>query len=249
VENLIVGRTPYCDSVNPNVPVVGDLMNVDFERLVRVNPTVVLVQPPGGTMDPVLEEVAAQHGWRLQGWHLDRIADIIGLVEQLPNAIWAENAQSSPVCQAANAKADELVGRIKALQSPDADPAHWRGKTLIVHGTESIVVYGRRTYLDELLTALGGTNATDAEGWVQLSVEDVVRLDPEAILLVRPGEPADADPMELLGQLKSLNIKAVKDHRVAVLRDRDILLPSSAVLAAADELRAILREFNKADPP
>ena len=42
-ENYLVGRTPWC-SVNKEIPVVGDLFNIELEKLVHLNPTHILVQ-------------------------------------------------------------------------------------------------------------------------------------------------------------------------------------------------------------
>ncbi|MCA9290710.1 MAG: hypothetical protein KDA25_06255, partial [Phycisphaerales bacterium] len=46
LDPLVVGRTPWCDALDPDVPVVGTLLDVDAERLARLRPTHILVQPP-----------------------------------------------------------------------------------------------------------------------------------------------------------------------------------------------------------
>ena len=55
--NDLVGRTPFCRGLESPVAVVGSLEGVDAEVLVRVEPTVVLVQPGAGGSDPALVEL------------------------------------------------------------------------------------------------------------------------------------------------------------------------------------------------
>ncbi|MHC5005021.1 MAG: TroA family protein, partial [Planctomycetota bacterium] len=76
----VVGRTPFCAALDPALPVVGDLQHVDFERLVRLAPTHVLVQPASTGVDPRLAGLADRHGWSLQHWTLNDVADVIELV-------------------------------------------------------------------------------------------------------------------------------------------------------------------------
>ena len=81
-------------------------------------------------------------------------------------------------------------------------------------------------------------------GWVQLSMEDVVRLDPEAVLLVLD-VPSTRAPTtaQALGGFRDLNIAAVREQRLAVLAHRDSLLPSSGVIPVAHGMRALLNEL------
>src|SRR6185503_20277445 len=84
VHRSIVGRTPHCESIDPAVPIVGDLFNLDYERLIAVKPTHVLVQPPAAGLDPKLEQLAAERGWKLGSWKLNDRDDIETLVRDLP---------------------------------------------------------------------------------------------------------------------------------------------------------------------
>ena len=72
----IVGRTPFCDSVPESVPIVGSLLDVDYERLIEVAPTHIVVQPAASGTDPEVERLAQDHHWVLIEQGLDRLADV-----------------------------------------------------------------------------------------------------------------------------------------------------------------------------
>ncbi len=100
--------------------------------------------------------------------------------------------------------------------------------------------------MHEILRSLGGRNATTSRGWSELSLEDVVRLDPEAIILVRDRGPADIDPVEAAGPLASLDTTARRAGRIAVLWHPDAMLPSTAVIDVADRMGQVLRRLETA---
>ncbi len=247
--HLIVGRTPWCSSLDQAIPVAGDLYAVDFERLIRLHPSHVLVQPPASTgLDPALQRLAAEHGWTIGQWSFNTLDDITRMVRDLPAVLYPADA---PGRARAIARAEELLARIAAaMTSPGSSQAAGArsGRTLLVADTEPVViVFGRETYLHEALLALGGENATAARGWAELSLEDVLRLDPDTIVLVRDRGPADVDPLEAAGPLGRLDTTARRMGRIAVLWHPDAKLPSSTVAEVIQELRRVLLRVG--DPP
>jgi ABC-type hemin transport system substrate-binding protein len=65
----VVGRTAYCASLDPAIPIVGDLYELDYERLIRLEPTHVLLQPASATgVDPQLRRLAEERGWTIGAW-------------------------------------------------------------------------------------------------------------------------------------------------------------------------------------
>ena len=76
LEEMIVGRSPFCNGVDQSVPVIGDYHDVDFERLLSLKPTVVLVQATQAPKNTHLKELADSGLFRLHYWPLDSIDDI-----------------------------------------------------------------------------------------------------------------------------------------------------------------------------
>ncbi len=237
LDEHIVGRTPYCDSIDQSLLVVGDLTNVNFEMLVRLNPTHILVQPPAGGVDPHLKRAAAEHGWTIAAWRLNGIDDIRTMLLEMPESLYA--ADSS---ERAKIRDDALriIGDIDAAIAPTESSEVFRGRVLMVNDVNPIMAFGAGTYLEDILRALGGTNAVADRGWVQLSLEDVVRLAPEAIILVKPGASA-SDLLSDLGPLATIDVPAVKNRCRALLAHRDAMAPSSGVVGVAKDMQVILR--------
>ena len=101
--------------------------------------------------------------------------------------------------------------------------------------------------MHDIITRLGASNPVTAQGWVQLSFEDVVRMNPEAVVLVLDTMPGNSpSPSEALRPLESLRIAAVRERRLALLTHPDALLPSSAVVEVADAMRGVLERLARA---
>ena len=235
----IVGRSDFCTFLPRDIPPVGGLYEIDYERLIRLRPTHVLVQPPAGGLDPHLADLARRYGFVLGQWRLDTIADIDAVIAELPATLWPDGPQR----RLAEARARTLRQRMTEALSPAGD-AIFRGRTMLVAHPDPVLVFGQGTYLDDVLRALGGVNAVGQRGWAELSLEDVIRLDPEAIVLVQPAEVA----RPATGGLETLQIAAARDGRIATLAHPDAHYPSSAVVGVAEALREVLGELARAGP-
>ncbi len=243
VEDRIVGRSAWCASLDPAIPVAGDLYDIDYERLIRLEPTHVLVQPPSTGLDPTLQRLAAERGWVIGRWKFDTLDDIEQMVREVPGLLYPQGGASRA---AASARAAVLLNRMATALAPGIGAA-WTGRTLLVADTEpAILVFGHGTYMHDILSSLGGRNATTTRGWSELSLEDVVRLDPEAIILVRDRGPADIDPVDAAGPLASLDTTAGREGRIAVLWHADAMLPSTAVIDVSKQMRQVLRRLETA---
>ena len=96
LDDLIVGRSPWCASLDPAIPVAGDLYTIDYERLIRLRPTHVLVQPPASTgLDPALQRLATEHGWVIGQWTFNTLDDITRMVRDLPGVLYPDDG---PAC-------------------------------------------------------------------------------------------------------------------------------------------------------
>ena len=242
VASMIVGRTPHCHSIKQSVPVVGDLVNVDYEQLVRLNPTHILVQPPSSGLDPHLAEVAKEHGWKIATWKLNTVDDIEQLVRDLPGTLFADG---TPELAEASKHAARMLNDIANAMSP-AQPTTFRGKVIIVNSVDPILAGRSGTYLGDILAAQGGVNAVADKGWVQLSMEDAARINPDAIIVINTTGVEGAP--ELLGPLWDTELKAVIDRLIGVIRHPDSQLPSSAVVEVAADMKRNLQFFAENAP-
>ncbi|MCA9285461.1 MAG: ABC transporter substrate-binding protein, partial [Phycisphaerales bacterium] len=231
----IVGRSRYCTGLPATVPVVGDLREHDSELLVQLHPTDIAVQPPSTGIDPGLEALARTHGWRLHGHRLDTIDDIRSTVRSLGR----ELAPADPLeAEELSRRAEDALAAIDhGLAELAADPIpEGASPVLLLFSTEPPMAFGQRTYLGELLRTVGGRNAVTAEGYPELSLEDVVRLAPSTVVLVR----GDAAGTASFDPLRSLSVPAVVGGRLVELNEPDALIPGPNVVGVAKALRRCL---------
>lgn len=208
----LVGRTGYCRGVD-DVPVVGDLHTVDAEALIRVAPTVVLVQRPAGDTDPTLTHVSSTRAWTVVHQPLVDLNDVRRFLETLPNAVPDEPGLAQR-CQQ----------RIQTLDAAlEARPSAERHVLIVTPGAEPLA-WGDATYLGQLVRAAGGSSVFEGPIWRTLSLEDLVRINPDLVLCTQ----AWPDPPEGLN--------------VAVLDVEGLAYPGPHLAPVVDQVAGLLQK-------
>jgi iron complex transport system substrate-binding protein len=226
VADAVVGRTPWCWAVPAEVPAVGSLLEIDYERLVATAPAAVLVQPGVAGVDPELGRLAESRGFQLAAWRLERLADVLELLEglrDLPPVAGDERALARLALR------QREIAELLAAEPPPAAP-----RILLLVSADPPTAAGRETFLDELLRAAGGRNALEGRnGYVGLSLEEIAALAPDTTLLLRdePAGSAPAPPAAL--------VEASRGAATAIAC-REAFLPSSLAPVAAAAIRSAL---------
>ncbi|MFO0828646.1 MAG: hypothetical protein U0572_10930 [Phycisphaerales bacterium] len=230
--SAVVGRTPFCAAAPASVPVVGSLLDVDVERLVAVRPTTLLVQPAAAGIDPTLVDLANRHDWTLAQWKLDRLADVERMLEELPASI---GGASDGVVVACGRRRAGLAALERTPVANDAPRA------LLIVSVDPMSAAGRATFLDELIRGCGYRNAIEAGGYPDLSHEDLMRLAPDVIVVLRD-RPPDASEAEHIKErvLADDALRARDESRFAIFADADVMLPSSAIVDVAARLKTLV---------
>jgi ABC-type hemin transport system substrate-binding protein len=241
LQDRIVGRTPHCASLDPAIPVVGDLLNVDFEALLRVQPTHILVQPPATGIDQHLVDVAAQNTWAVLQWRLDGVNDVRAMVKDLAAAIGRHDPVLSRTLAA---RANAILLDIEDALSPGEHHV-FSGSVLMATSVAPVLAAGQGTYLDDMLKSFGGVNAVIAEGWVELTLEDITQLNPKAIILFKPTASESSSFWDYAGTLTELTVEGMLLRRLALVKNPDSLMPSSAVVGVARDLRHLMHSFQE----
>ncbi|MBL9147344.1 MAG: ABC transporter substrate-binding protein [Phycisphaerae bacterium] len=227
--DAIVARTPYCDSVPASIPVAGTHLDFDAERIVSVAPTHLFVQAPAQGVDPALSALAAERGIALTAWKLERVQDVAALVRSLPDAIGGAAGERARPAAVARADALDALDR-RAAAVPATAP-----RALLLVTTDPLGAAGAGTFLDDLARAAGWRNAVTHSGYPSLSHEDLVRLDPDLVVVVR--DTSERDDATLRAQVLATDaLLARYGASFRVVRDPDALLPSSALVDVAKKL-------------
>lgn len=232
--DVIVGRSTFCTDVPATIPVAGDLRDFDAERLVQLAPTDIVVQPPSAGIDPGLVELATRQRWRLHGHRLDTIDDIRHAATALGASLAPADAEDA--ARLAHRAAALVEAIDTGLQAVAARPVPATvNPVLLLFATDPPMAFGRRTYLGEVLERIGGVNAVRNGDYPELSLEDVVGLQPATIVLVRADATQPSAPA-----LASLSVPAIRDGRLLTLVEPRAMRPGPSVVVVAEALRALL---------
>lgn len=243
VSDLVVGRTPWCTSLDDAVPVVGRLDDADFERLVRLNPTHLLVQPPATGIHPELVRLAEERDWTIISAMINGVEDIRAVTEKIVESL-AEAAPSraESIRTAHRSWRSDLDLMLQPLAESDG-----KQTVLITLPGEPVLAFGVETYLGDVAAAFGLQNAITSAGWVELTLEDVARANPDLLIIVASTDGNAGGQESALGPLATLPIEAVRQGRWVVLEHPDAIIPSTSVVEVAAELKRKLAGLSERD--
>ncbi len=224
----VCGRSPFCDSVDPSTPVVGDLLSVHWEQLARINPTHILIQSTPESLDRSMVDLASRRGWNVLVYPLVTADDIQHAMAVLPHELGLNDAEAG----FARKRSASFQQRIDDEFA--AGPILHGERVLLISAMEPPLAWGRNTYLGQLLERLGASNALAVDGWVPMGFEDVVRCPTDRVIIVGNVEPAPSHPIfNATGRMPA-------GVRVDVLVDEGIQLPATRLPDIVRSLRRVL---------
>ena len=177
----IVGRHAWDLVLEPSIPVVGDgVGEVDYERLVGVNPTLILGQFGAGGMPARLVEMASARGWTLRDHNPLSLGDVLAVARLL--AADAEAAGCVGVRERLAEVETALAASLRAR--PDATGA---GRILLLADVSPMAALGPGSVHHDILVSLGATPAiVTGAAYITLDAEDLRRIAPDAVMLIVP---------------------------------------------------------------
>ncbi len=233
--NRLVGRSRFCD-FPPEVrelPVVGDMLSVDLERLAQLRPDLILVAQGND-----LEMVEKMRDLGLAVFALDEPADLGEIHDQLELLanILGRGPRAEHALGSFKARLRLLLMRAKKFAQPPQVFVSYSG-----FGGE-VWVAGKGTYLDGALSETGLNNATGdlAKGWFKLDRERLAELRPE-VVVIPLADPADEEARlraveELEGQPEVAEWPAVRKRRYYFAQANRLFRPGPRLL---DELLSL----------
>jgi iron complex transport system substrate-binding protein len=220
------------------VPSIGGLQNLNRERLLVLQPGLILAQ---GRRES-LAAFAAASGMAYVAVKLDTMADLFDAVERIGTALGVPDRSA--------ALAQQLRAELAAVTAPGAGarPGTRPGVLLLVGRSEgaltAMTTIGAGTFLSELVTLAGGSNIfSDAVGlYPQVSTEALLRRRPDVIIEVCLGHINSAARDRMTADWRRFpDLPAVSSGRVYCLTNDCLLVPGPRVAAAARVLSAAIR--------
>jgi len=217
----MVGRTQYClyPPAARKVEVVGALLDPNIERLLMLQPDLVLITAGSG----MLRDKFASLKLPVLTLPDSSLEDIYGAIRQLGDAT-KRPATAEILIRSLRADLDRLRDQASRAVRPQ--------KALVVTGAlpnppRGLWVAGPGSYLDSLLRLAGAKNAVEGDrAWLEIGAEQVLWLRPDVIVEVR--EPAYARHRdEAIAAWRKL--PGLAKVRVVTLTDPAVLVPGPRV--------------------
>lgn len=202
------------------LPKVGSFTTPNLEEIVRLRPTLVIV-----------DDIHANAAGAL---HDAGITSVECKMHTLPDVKAALRTVGGRIGK--TAEAEVVVARIEtAVEAATANRPAKRPRVMLIidreaGGLGNLIAAGSGTYIDELLAVVGGENVFAAAGvkYPKISMEEVLRAQPDVILdMSYAGRGAKG-----LDPWKTAEVPAVRTGRVVLLADAFLIAPSPRVDAA-----------------
>jgi iron complex transport system substrate-binding protein len=206
----VVGVSAYSDypPQAKRLPVVSSFAAVNAERIVALNPDVVVAIDSQQN----LARDVTRAGIPVRYFRDDSLDDVYANLRGIGSLV-GRAPQADAVVARLRARTAALTGALPAR------PAH-RPSVFVVLGTAPVFTVGKGSYIASLIALAGGRNAaSDVDApYARYSAEALVARQPD-VLIVDP----DVHLSETLDRAPWNALRAVREHRVYILPDAAIL--------------------------
>ncbi len=231
----VVGRDEFSDypAEAKNLPSVGgSFSKFNNEAIVNLKPDLVLAAEINTP-----EQVQALQELGLRVYYLSNPKDMDGLYANLKTVAKLTGHETE-----ADKLAESLKGRVKTVTDKIASVSEKPSVFYELDSTDPNAPYtaGPGTFIDMLIGMGGGKNIADPNGpaWAQLSLEQIIVLDPKIILL---GDAAYGATPESVGQRAGWGgLEAVKNGRVYPFDDNLVSRPGPRLVDGLEALAKVL---------
>lgn len=233
----IVGVSDFC--VYPEElttrPHVGGIMDPDLERIVTLDPDLVVLR---GQM-PTVESLCAKRGIAVFLDKTDSLNDIFTGLMAIGERLGARDE--------ARAVADRIRRELDALHARVANLDRPRVLMIVnrdVDGIRNVVTFGRGAFVNDVIQLAGGENVfgDSSVSYPQVSAEEILAARPDVIIeAVEARRMSDALRETMLKQWNALpSIPAVRNQRIYILTEDYLLIPSPRVVDSVRLLSGVI---------
>lgn len=224
----LAGVTDYCDYPPQalTLPKVGGAINPSLERIVQMKPDVVLATTALNRRETVdaLEQLRVPVFGTSDPRTVEEVLDSIALIAKLLDT-----------GERGAALLGDLRARLSALRERLAERKPTRAFFVVWH--DPLITVGRSTFIADALGRAGAESVIDLrQDWPRISLEEVVRLNPEVLIFASSHSQAVTQTFETLATRPGWrDLRAVRERRYAVISDA-VNRPAPRLIEAIEEL-------------
>src|SRR5208282_470745 len=228
LQGRLVGDTDFCDYPveAQKKPKVGGIINPNLEEIASLHPDLVLVTKSINRLDTVRAlDTLGIPSYSATDPH--SVAEIISSTQKLADLLG--------VSEAGKSVSEELQGRLAALQTKLAAVPPRR--VLFIVWTEPLISAGKDTFIADALRKAGGVSIVEApQDWPQMSLEEVVHLQPDYLVFAASHSEAAVRDFDVLAMRPGWRLlDAVRKRHFAVISDA-VNRPAPRIVSAIEEL-------------
>jgi iron complex transport system substrate-binding protein len=227
LQDKLAGVTDYCD-YPPEARTktrVGGIMNPSIEQVVSLHPDLVLASRQSNRRETV--ETLTRLGVAVYASDARTVEDVLASTRRLGSLLGAK--------EQGEALAAELHKRLKDLEQRLA--GHPPQRVVFVVWPSPLISIGRHTFLADALRWAGAESVVDTpQDWPRLSIEEVLRQEPEFLVFASSHANETAGTFEDLRQQPGWReLKAMKERHIAVISEA-VNRPSPRLVDAIEQL-------------
>ncbi|MFA5455917.1 MAG: helical backbone metal receptor [Sulfurimonas sp.] len=232
----IVGNTTY--SLYPkeaiNIPKVGGYFEPSLEKIVALNPTLVIMQENNYKLGEKLEQL----GIKIKVVRIDTLSNIRGSILEIGKTLERENEAKKIV--------ENIESELKKLKNITKEK-----KILIVMGHNTslasrIFVAGQNLYFDDIINESGNKNALQSQrkGQPVLNMENIIACNPDIVILLSHSmKEMGLGRDDLTNPWLSLPISAAKSKSIYIIDKTYSGIPSDRLVYFLQDFREILNDY------
>lgn len=235
-QDQIVGVSSFCrdlPGLNKSIPVVGDLLSPNLEKIIRLHPTCVFLHPSQNELIQSLKRLNIS----FVEVKTNTMEDVVNMIDLCFKVTGKSSATCLPFKDFCTLN----------LTNDSITSSTARPRVLFVVSRDygsltQLYVASDNSYHGSLLRAAGGRNALDNSSTsstnVMLSIENIIRLNPDVIIDIS-SDSAD-EIKNSYSILKPVN--ALKHNKIYPLRSLTMLLPGIYASEAVTSISKVLHD-------
>ncbi|MDQ1337819.1 MAG: Fe/B12 periplasmic-binding protein [Campylobacterota bacterium] len=232
----VVGNTTFCDFPKEavNIPKVGGYFNPSLEKILSLNPTLVIMQENSYKLGEKLEQL----GIKTKIVNIDTLSNIRGSILEIGKILERKDRAEKIV--------KEIDSELKKLKNITKDK-----KILIVMGHNTslasrIFVAGQNLYFDDIINESGNKNALQSQrkGQPVLNMENIIACNPDIVILLSHSmKEMGLSRDDLTNPWLSLPISAAKSKSIYIIDKTYSGIPSDRLVYFLQDFREILNDY------